>query len=87
VKLRKPATFLIWALLIAVQLWQEFEKYAAFQADSPGAGIWPFLASRGSVYLLILIAALAILALAIWIEKRLPAVDADMTEFHEKEVR
>ena len=85
--LRKPATFLIWALLVAVQLWQEFEIYAAFQADNPGAGIWPFLASRGPGYLLIFLAALAVLALASWIEKKLPHVDADLTEFHEKEVR
>ena|GEM_PF-6119260 len=82
--IRKIAAFVIWGVIIAHQIWREVEAFTAFQADQPGAGVWAFFADRSPIYLLYILGSVGLVALVCWIESRLPKVDADNTEFHEK---
>lgn len=83
---RKLALFLFWTLIVAHQIWREVELFFAFQANEPGAGVWAFFADRSLIHLLNILVAMAVLALLWWIDRSLPDVDADNTEFHEREV-
>ena len=82
-RLGKPLFIALWLGLVALQVWREGKRFSAFRVDHPDAGFGAFLIERGPYYLLIFAIAIGVLALAAWVERMLPVVDADMTEFHE----
>ncbi|MFN3667687.1 MAG: hypothetical protein ACK4VY_00090 [Brevundimonas sp.] len=85
-KLVSVATLALNFALAAWWVWREILAFEEFRVDRPGAGVLAFMADRSPFYLAGVLAAVAVFAVAIWLD-RLPATGADITEFHEKEAR